>query len=491
MHIIPVTKYHRLLSKMKIIIVSNFDAGFTPETEDHVLLYFRNWDDYGTKSTYAVSIYSEKNKKYTDLGEAKIISIDADEYTENGYLKTSGEFDNLPDNLGFLGQSEDFYLDIKKLLPESAKDVLISLNDLSILHGLRDTFESNINFKSSLIRDSDAERALKLGSYIVNGEEFINSYSFEFSNGNEEYNTTCSFDFDSKVPIKSRTNIIIGENGTGKTTYLADLALSMSGWKNKGEFTSFRPPFSKIISVSFSAFDTFEIPKKAKTFSYKYCGLRDKNGFMNKKAMLANYRSSCKKISDRYIKEVWNDMLSRFIPKEKLKRVYNEFFVDRIYANVVENTYLSSGESILLYSFTQIISEIKKGSLVLFDEPELHLHPLAISNLIPAINEMLWQLNAYAIIATHSPIILQQIPSKFVRVFDNYSGKLTTRTLELESLGENLNTITNEVFNTFESEQPYKKILDNLAKNHTNKEINQRFDNKLSLNCQLYLESLR
>ncbi len=104
---------------------------------------------------------------------------------------------------------------------------------------------------------------------------------------------------------------------------------------------------------------------------------------------------------------------------------------------------------------------------------------------------MLLQLNAYAIIATHSPIILQQIPSKFVRVFDNYSGKLTTRTLELESLGENLNAITNEVFNTFESEQPYKNILENLAKKYTNKEINQLFNNKLSLNSQLFLESLR
>lgn len=152
---------------------------------------------------------------------------------------------------------------------------------------------------------------------------------------------------------------------------------------------------------------------------------------------------------------------------------------------------MSSGESILLYSFTQIIAETKKESLVLFDEPELHLHPRAISNIIPAINEMLWMLNAYAIVATHSPIILQQIPSKFVRVFDNYSGQLTTRTLEIETLGENLNAITHEVFNTFESEQPYKQILKSLSLKYSNEEINDIFDGKLSLSCQLYLESLR
>lgn len=104
---------------------------------------------------------------------------------------------------------------------------------------------------------------------------------------------------------------------------------------------------------------------------------------------------------------------------------------------------------------------------------------------------MLSMLNAYSIIATHSPIILQQIPSKFVRVFDSYSGRLTTRTLELETLGESLSTITNEVFNTFESEQPYKEILKKLTSRYTNDEINEMFGNKLSLNCQLYLESLR
>lgn len=226
---------------MKIIIVSKFDTGFTPEQEDHILLYFREWDDYGTKSTYRVSIYFKSIKRYSDIGEAKVISTNEADYDDKGYLTTSGIFNKLPDNLGFLGQSEDFYLEIKEVLGEQTEEVLHSLNDLSILPGLRDAFESNVNFKNSLIRYSDAERALKLGSYIVKDEEFTDSFSFTFCNGNEAHNTTCTFDFDSHRPVKSRTNIIIGENGTGKTTYLADLALSMSGRENKGNFIDSRP----------------------------------------------------------------------------------------------------------------------------------------------------------------------------------------------------------------------------------------------------------
>ncbi|MEF1262963.1 hypothetical protein QTO16_29525, partial [Vibrio harveyi] len=141
---------------MKIIVVSNFDSGFTPESEDHVLLYFRNWDDYGTKSTYDMSIYFSDIDAYENIGEIKVISKNAEDYDKNGYLTISGEFTNLPDTLGSLGQSEDFYISIKNSLKKDAEKVLESVNDLSILPGLSDTFESNSNFKSSLIRYSDA-----------------------------------------------------------------------------------------------------------------------------------------------------------------------------------------------------------------------------------------------------------------------------------------------------------------------------------------------
>ncbi|WP_042958899.1 hypothetical protein [Erwinia tasmaniensis] len=140
------------------------------------------------------------------------------------------------------------------------------MNDLSIYFGLRDQFESLDIFKSSLIRFSDAERAVKSGYFIINKSTYTGSFSFAFQNGDDGIKTKCNFDFDSQKPIHSRVNVIIGENGTGKTTYLADLALSMSGRENRGELSPSRPPFSKIIAVSFSAFDTFEIPKEKKEF---------------------------------------------------------------------------------------------------------------------------------------------------------------------------------------------------------------------------------
>jgi predicted ATP-dependent endonuclease of OLD family len=53
---------------------------------------------------------------------------------------------------------------------------------------------------------------------------------------------------------------------------------------------------------------------------------------------------------------------------------------------------------------------------LLFDEPETHLHPSIIFKLINTLNKLLDDYDSYLIIATHSPIVIQQIPSKKVMI---------------------------------------------------------------------------
>lgn len=206
--------------------------------------------------------------------------------------------------------------------------------------------------------------------------------------------------------------------------------------------------------------------------------------------MLEVYKASCDKIINKDMIFHWEEALSHFIKKDKLDIIKGYFFTDKVYSNIINDSFLSSGESIIIYSFTQIIAEANKDSLILFDEPELHLHPQAISKLIPAINELLKYLDSYAIIATHSPIILQQIPSKYTRVFDTSSGRVQSRILEIETLGENLDSITSNVFRTIQEEPEYKKILKSLHSRYGADETNKIFSDRLGLGAQLYLESL-
>lgn len=47
---------------------------------------------------------------------------------------------------------------------------------------------------------------------------------------------------------------------------------------------------------------------------------------------------------------------------------------------------------------------------MLIDEPEGHLHPPLLSAFVRALSELLVNRNGVAIIATHSPVVLQEVP---------------------------------------------------------------------------------
>ena len=81
-------------------------------------------------------------------------------------------------------------------------------------------------------------------------------------------------------------------------------------------------------------------------------------------------------------------------------------------------TKLSSGHGIILLTITKLVETIEEKTLVLLDEPETHLHPPLVSSFIRCLSELLMSTNAVAIIATHSPIILQEVPKNCVWILD-------------------------------------------------------------------------
>ncbi|PJN92440.1 hypothetical protein CNY89_29680, partial [Amaricoccus sp. HAR-UPW-R2A-40] len=71
---------------------------------------------------------------------------------------------------------------------------------------------------------------------------------------------------------------------------------------------------------------------------------------------------------------------------------------------------MSSGHAIIILTLTQLVAQVQEKSLVLMDEPESHLHPPLLSAFIRSLSRLLHRQNGVAIIATHSPVVLQEIP---------------------------------------------------------------------------------
>src|SRR5207253_92326 len=73
---------------------------------------------------------------------------------------------------------------------------------------------------------------------------------------------------------------------------------------------------------------------------------------------------------------------------------------------------LSSGQAILCHFVTALLAWIQRDSLILFDEPETHLHPNAVASLFLVLSEILTEYESFAVVATHSPVVIQEIPAK-------------------------------------------------------------------------------
>jgi len=150
----------------------------------------------------------------------------------------------------------------------------------------------------------------------------------------------------------------------------------------------------------------------------------------------------------------------------------------------------SSGQSILVRLMSEVIANISDESIVLFDEPEIHLHSDALSSLVRAFHTLLKEFHSYAVLATHSPLILQQIPSKRVQVFRREGGYPIVTTLGIESFGENLTVITNEVFGTSGLYGNYQEQLRDLAASYSYEQVMGFFGGRLGLNARAFLSSL-
>ena len=107
---------------------------------------------------------------------------------------------------------------------------------------------------------------------------------------------------------------------------------------------------------------------------------------------------------------------------------------------------LSSGHKIVLLTITRLVQVVEEKTLVLIDEPEAHLHPPLLSAFVRSLSDLLVNRNGVGIIATHSPVVLQEVPKTCVWVLRRVGLRAIVERPERETFGENVGVLTREVF---------------------------------------------
>jgi ABC-type multidrug transport system ATPase subunit len=460
------------------------------EFPSFVLVFNSTWNDYSIESEYDLFYYSDSNSA-KHIGELKIIH----EQNEITPEVLDGEFLFLNESFCSLGQEYKYYSNLKEIFGKEFQSVLWALRDAAFFTDIQEKFERKKQYRKSLIRYDVSERLVREAKYRIYNYNLKNLYNFTYSFKPKFSSETIdvNFDFESFKTIPNRIYALIGKNGAGKTQLITTLPNDIFK-KNNESFLPKTPLFSKVIAVSYSVFDNFEIPKKTADFNYVYCGLEDDRGELSPKGLKLRFHASWKKIKsqDRFNK--WVKLLENFIEGNLIEKFidYEKDEVSISGFNEINNM-LSSGQSITLYIITEIVANIRYDSLLIYDEPETHLHPNAISQLINTIYDLVVEFESFCIIATHSPLIIREIQSENVLVMERDDEVLSIRKPGVETLGENLTIITEEVFGNREIPKNFKKLLEKAHENRTYDQAIELLESDnipLSLNARIYLKSI-
>lgn len=136
---------------------------------------------------------------------------------------------------------------------------------------------------------------------------------------------------------------------------------------------------------------------------------------------------------------------------------------------------LSSGEKVILNIILNMSLVILKSggeNLSMFDEPENHLHPNFISQLINFINKILYASNSQAIVATHSPFVIKNLLKENIVVLKQRNELVVSERITFNTLGANIETISQFVFGNNDLMELEKEIVQELVRGYK-KNINK------------------
>jgi predicted ATPase len=483
---------------MNFVVIDNYGRK-PPASRDTAYLSVDNWNDFSFKTLFYLTIFDLEGIEH-EIGNVKIAfkgqTIDKATFTTLGK-----GFSLLPEQYFSLGTDVEYYKNLNKLNADLKQNVLKALKDIVYKPEQLKDIEGEDVLNTSLFREVTLSDVHGQFSRVLAGFDELSNFDFNFVRQN--LGGFCNLKIPFKVEVGSipSTNVhaFIGRNGCGKTTILNGMIDAITNPENtecffteSDLFTETRIPkgyFRSLVSVSFSAFDPFtppqEQPDPAKGTKYFYIGLknRDSNETLNSLGELRKDFVSaligCLSNEDK--KDLWLDAIKELSSDQNFEnmglsilntryvnlkekhldtQIDNDKFRELFYQDI--HNYLlrmSSGHAIVLFTITRLVNTVGEKSLVLLDEPEGHLHPPLLAAFLRTLSDLLYIKNGVAIIATHSPVVIQEIPQSCVWKVLRSREIIVVERPEIETFGENLGVLTREVFGLEVASSGYHALL--------------------------------
>lgn len=323
--------------------------------------------------------------------------------------------------------------------------------------------------------------------------------------------------------VPSGVFAFIGHNGCGKSTSLYQIAKVLFAnpsdrwqYKNILELSPVSIGVNKMLFFSYSAFDNFVLPGltlsdyrliinglENNSGRFIFCGVRDVRKEMENfiKEYIANNTKSEDEPQERFtpIDIAYNDRQEEILLKP-LKVLAEEFCIALqvvrqegkmpLLLNIIEDSEIllyplyteinwlkdekedlaiqtsflekSTGIKFFLHSLIHLVAYLEDNSIILFDEPENHLHPPFLSFMMRSFRKIIHEMHSVMLVATHSPIVLQETFSKNVLILQRCGDKIAFKHPRIETYGESFGLINTEVFGLNTDITNYYDVIDAL-----------------------------
>ena len=471
-------------------------------------LWFTDWYGEGFQAQYSLTRRGIDGLDL-DLGAVRVVGAKS---VPGRPTLDVGTFHTLPADFVSLGQSFTYYEQIRDLPNGEGRELLRRLNDIVLDPGRLKQAESTPGAIQALASDDRALRALSDAPAIFGNSRSRSKSEIRWLYVHDFPSSTVELEFDFRRPsrfVSNRIAAIVGDNGAGKSAILAGIA-STAGRRRpqssmEGRIVGLNGaqiPFSRVIYIAYSAFDNHISPgerpspttaddvKQSRRRNF-YFGLREQP--LDQKDFWIDAVYGSLRPIEAIHEELSTALRSISGPRRHraLRRsldLINEVTETPIrlddtgerYSLTVGISTLSSGQLMVLNILVNLIAYLEPRSLVLIDEPETHLHPPLVSALIRGINEALNSFDSVAILATHSPVVIQEIPSSNVQIVRR-SGHITwaARPQE-ETYGASLGTLTRQLFGMNSASPDYEATLERLSVGRSLEEVENLLGGRLS-----------
>lgn len=519
-------------------------------TAPDLVLAQDSWNDYSFQTLYHLSHIESKDGKReeTVIGPVKILKRGQ---TKGDGLLVQNDFTELGDEFCSVGDSLDYYERLRAL-GDLGVDILKRLRDVVQSPDLVEQYKEEPGWATSLFRDqSDSGANFRyLASGIVQGH-----YSAEpadqqpFSFQMPGWLSAVDIDTRSDQPdsfsepmLPERVNVLVGRNGSGKSTLLSRLArIAFASTTERvapplsdlGTMLPAGVGFPRIVTIAFSPFDNFKLPgSDARNVAqiakdtqrgvgrFAFIGLRDFAAEAEvsisdlPSSQLGHGVRDADRVTQTRLKSIADlvDDFDRYrskIEEEASRQLVLRQALNKLKVGLISEEWLngpatgtaeeasawfrqrSTGHKIAVLVIFGLVARLEKRSLVLIDEPESHLHPPLLSAMMHALRHVLRKFESSALVATHSPVVVQECLARHVHVVRREGESIAVRPVTSETFGESIGLITAQVFGMESNATDFHEVLNRVIEKHKSlEEIEKLFlDGVMSNQARAYVMS--